>query len=307
MGKKQRRMIRSGYEIVISLLTLLPTIFADPIFTIDNQCSCGSLGLEWARCESSTCPTATIDNDYNEGNGHLECQIKEWDSGKTEQKMSCVSRRDGTCPVYFYPQPFLETFDHIYLDAYEYGGFTLLQSQGFGRQYTDFKMTMELSQEGSIPGTNVTQSVRLVSIFFHDSLGNDYLVELDAWDGSIYLNLPSGHRDIFSSDSRERDEIEFRFVRKNPHMVYFETWFGLNIDFWFKDIEEVRTIFAADIYLPLVYRTHTQGLCGNFNQDWADDLQKPDGTKGEVDDFFYEAKSETECESFVYSWSTNTD
>ena len=56
-----------------------------------------------------------------------------------------------------------------------------------------------------------------------------------------------------------RDEIEFRFIRRSPDLVYLETWFGLNIDFWFKDVEGIRTIFAADIYLPLVYRNMTKG------------------------------------------------
>ena len=45
-------------------------------------------------------------------------------------------------------------------------------------------------------------ALKRVSIFFHDSLGNDYLVELDAWDGTVYLNLPSGHRDVFDTDIR---------------------------------------------------------------------------------------------------------
>lgn len=256
---------------------------SEPIYKVDNGCQCDQQGLEWARCMSSSCPIPTVENEYNYGNGELECQISRWDQAAgAEQTMSCVSRRDGTCPLYFYPQPFLETFDHIYLDAYEYGDFMLLKSDGFGKEFSDFEITMELSQDGTVPGTNHTQSVRLVNINFHDSLGNDYLIELDAWDGSIMLNLPSGHRDSFDKDSHERDEVEFRFVRKNSDLVYFETWFGLNIDFWFNKIGTRTTIFAADIYLPLVYQGLTNGLCGNFNSDWSDDLEKPDGSKKEL-------------------------
>ena len=62
--------------------------------------------------------------------------------------------------MYFYPQPFLESFDGIYLDAYEQGGFVLLESGGFGREFTDFRMTMDLADNEVIPGTNHSQSVQ---------------------------------------------------------------------------------------------------------------------------------------------------
>ena len=60
-----------------------------------------SLGLEWARCLSNSCPEPTEENEYNSGSGALECQISKWDDSldyDEAQTMSCVSRRDGTCP-----------------------------------------------------------------------------------------------------------------------------------------------------------------------------------------------------------------